>query len=81
MLPPDPFNEKPLAATSEKPKRASPGEISMLPDRLLNDQRKLPFTAPPRAPADKEGVELLDGVQVLPASPFEDSPKQSVARS
>lgn len=40
----------------------------MLPDTPLNDQRNLPFTGLPRPPTNKDGVEPLDGVPVLPAS-------------
>lgn len=68
VMPPDPSNEEHLAATSQKPKRGSPDEISMLPDTPLNDQRNFPFTRPPQGPTDKEGVEPLDGVIVFPAS-------------
>lgn len=81
-MPPDPSNEETLATTSQKPiKRGSPDEISMLPNTPLNDQRNLPFTGPPQAPTDKEGVEPLDGVIVFPASAFQGSSKLSVAGS
>lgn len=68
FMPPDPINEEPLAATSEKPKRGSPDEFQCFLIRHLTTNEICHLRGPPRPPTNKDGVEPLDGVPVLPAS-------------